>query len=142
MREVLHTVSRAQTILHPPGFYALEPLVAHCLHKKTTCWYTHDDHQKEIVLMRKHTLCSELLFFVSFCHIAPKPGAAPSPPTLIHLVSERDTHPGDPCSLKQRTVDNRGCHLLAYICTVQQQTEQFYFPQGQANCYHRLICVS
>ena len=33
MREVLHTVLRAQTVLHPPGFYALEPFAAHCVQK-------------------------------------------------------------------------------------------------------------
>ena len=44
VREVLHTVSGAQTILHPPGFYALELLAAHCVQKTKTCWCTHDDH--------------------------------------------------------------------------------------------------
>ena len=132
MREVLHTVSRAQTVLHPPGFYALELLA------NKTCWCTHDDHRKEIVLMCEHALCSEFLFSVSFCRYAQEPGAAPSPPSLIYLVSEHDTHPGDSCTFRQRTVDNRGCHLPAYICILHQQTEQFYFLQGQANCYHRL----
>ena len=88
MRKVLHTVSRVQIVLHPPGFYALEPLA------------------------RTHSMFRAFLC-VSFCHIAQKPGAAPSPPTLIHLVSECDTHPGDPCTLKQKTVDNRGYHLPA-----------------------------
>ena len=119
MWEVLHTVSRAQTVLHPPGFYAPEPLAAHCVQKNKTCWCTHDDHRKEMVLMCEHALCSELLFSVSFCRYAQEPGAAPSPPSLIHLVSEHDTHPGDSCTLRQRTVDNMGCHLTAYICILQ-----------------------
>ena len=64
------------------------------LHSKNkTYWCTHDDHRKEIVLICEHALCSELLFSVSFCRYAQEPGAAPSPPSLIHLVSECDTHP-------------------------------------------------
>ena len=40
VREVLHTVSRPQTIDHPRGFYALEPLVIHCV-QKTKCVNAH-----------------------------------------------------------------------------------------------------
>ena len=103
VREALHMVSRPQSIGHPPGYCALEPLVTHCVQKNKMCQCTHNDLQNKIGLINKHALLFRNLFFAAFCHFGREPKAAPLQASLTHLVSEHDAHHRGSCTCKETT---------------------------------------